>query len=259
MTLLAIIALNVMLGMFIPLVLIYALIVNPIRDKRKYGARKPRSGKEARESIGSKIGTIAFAILLFAGLLALAGATWRAALPYYQDAPAILFHQYEEKQGIVTDVVYDWETGSRRSWGFDYAALDGEKYKFESLNLNYVGIGNTVVFHYLKHSKYVMYVTDANGDTIKPIFSPTSFWIKLLIYAALTAWFIKKRMLRTISHKALSKQKKLALTISFHTITILILVLSSYMGSLTPFFVVLTVHLLLHYMQAAGGIRANIR
>lgn len=257
MTFFAMIGLNILLGMFVPYVLIYALIVQPMHNKRLYGKSKPKRKKKEKESLKSKIGTAVFSVFFLGGMAALAGLTWWWALPHWQDLPLAVIQQYEEKKGMITDIEYEWENGSAKSWGYDYVDLDEESYKFESLELDSVDFGDVVTFHYLKHTKYLMKVSDQEGNIIKHTFSPLSFLIKLLIYFTLTALFFFKGIRSKVSNRNYTKREILT-TISFHTFTILIIVISCFTDKITPLFVVMLVHGLMHYIQAKGGIRANI-
>lgn len=255
MTFFAMIVLNIFIGMFVPYVLIYALIVQPMHNKRLHGKSKPKRKKKEKESLKSKIGTAVISVFFLGGMAVLIGFTWWWALPHWKDLPAVVFQQYEEKKGMITDI--EWENGSVKSWGYDYVDLDEESYKFESLALDSFDFGDVVTFHYLKHTKYLMKVSDQEGNIIKHTFSALSFLIKFFIYFTLTALFLFKGVRSKASNRKHTK-REILITISFHTFTILIIVLSCFTDKITPLFVVMMVHGLMHYMQAQGGIRANI-
>lgn len=47
----------------------------------------------------------------------------------------MVIQKYKEASGTITSTRYEWETSSSKTWGFDYIELDGERYRFESLDL----------------------------------------------------------------------------------------------------------------------------
>ncbi|MCR8659749.1 hypothetical protein [Paenibacillus endoradicis] len=257
MLFLAVLCINIMLGMFVPYILVYAFIVQPIQKKKRDNEPQLRKRKKEQGSLKSIIGNIVIAVFVMGGILALGVLTWSLAMPHWKDIPSILLKQYEEKTGTVTDIEYDWERDSRKSWGFDHVKLDGKRFSFEGLELDYINIGDEVTVQYLKHSNYVIRITDQEGNVIKHTFSKLSFLITVFIYILLTAiYFYRKKRLKIIN-SAWSK-RKVIVTISFHTITILILIVSCYFFQPQALLVVLVVHFLMHYIQADGGIRSKI-
>ncbi|MCR2807916.1 hypothetical protein [Paenibacillus soyae] len=261
MTFMAILGLNIMLGMFVPYVMIYALVVKPILHKRRHGSRKKpvrKKKQREKESLASLIGAYTFGGMILCAIMGLAYLTWTWALPQWLDMPSAIVQQYEKKEGLITDVEHEWETGSAKSWGYSYVELDGERYKFESLDFDHVSYEEPVTFHVLKHSKYVVKVSDSEGHVVKHMFSPVSFFIKLLIYMLLTGiYYFKKR--RKSSSAEERTRRGTIVKVSFHAITLLIIVVSSFFAmQLTALVVVLIVHFLMHYLQANGGVTANI-
>ncbi|PAD79285.1 hypothetical protein CHH67_04960 [Paenibacillus campinasensis] len=93
-------------------------------------------------------------------------------MPHWQDLPAIV--KYEETSGTITSTRYEWETSSSKTWGFDDIELDGERYRFESLDLGTVGYGSNVTLHYLENSKYIVKITDSYGNEIRHTFSSST-------------------------------------------------------------------------------------
>lgn len=232
-------------GIIIPYALSYTIVVKPIREMM----RTPY-----RYSKNTKIGNWVFSVIFLVGMLAIFGFVLRLALPYWLDVPSLIFNQYEEKQGMITDIKYQRAIGSPKSWGYDHLDLDGETYVFESLDMDSLRYGDMVTLHYLKHTGYLMMVSDQGGNIIRHTFSPVSFLANFLIYLAITAYFLYKNIRSKKSFKDYSRRKKLVL-ISFHTTTILILVLSGFTGYIVPLHVVLLFNGMFHLIQGVGGMR----
>lgn len=257
MLFLTILCINIMLGMFVPFVLVYALIVKPIQHKRRYPEPQPHKKKKEKESLKSIVSNIVIAVFIFGVMLGLVILTWSFAMPHWKDVPAVVFKQYEEKTGTVTDIAYDWERNSRKSWGFDYVKLDGEQFAFEGLKLDSIHIGDKVTVQYLKHTNYLMQITDQEGNAIKHTFSFLTFLIEGLIYILLTAIYFYRKARSGVINKGWYK-RKVIVTISFHTITIFLLILSCYSDRPQALVIVLVIHFVLHYIQVEGSIRSKI-
>ncbi|PAK54278.1 hypothetical protein CHH75_08145 [Paenibacillus sp. 7541] len=111
-------------------------------------------------------------------------------------------------------------------------------------------------FPSLENSKYIVKITDSYGNEIRHTFSTVAFLIKFAIYCAIVAYFFMRKKNSLFFRLDTTRQR--AVTISFHAFTILILVLSGFTGSVTPLMIVFIFHGVMHFVQAYGGIRANI-
>ncbi|GEM_PF-1376619 len=260
MTYLAILCITSFIGIFIPSLLIYCLVIVPIIDKKQNTEQSNKNKnvklnkKKAKVSIGKYILPIILAGLFVFALVF----SFVLSIPYWLDLPSIIFKHYEVKTGEITKITME-NSHSAKSWGFDNIYIDDEHYTFENLSLD--KLNGQVTVYYLKHTKYIMKAKSNHGYEIRHIFFISKFCYSLLIYciivAVTTIFKLKKR--RRIAIK--TNKRLIICFVSFNVFSLLILLLEAYNSSwkLNSFYIAMFMNLFAHMMLSIEKIRQYVR
>lgn len=256
MTYLAVLCVTSFMGIFLPSLLIYCLVIVPIIDKKENTEQnsKNKNVNQNKKKIKIIIGECILSIILV-GLFVFA---FILSIPYWMDLPSIIFKNYEVKTGEITKMAK--ENGySHKSWGFDNIYIDDEQYTFENLQLD--NLNGQVTVYYLKHTKYIMKAISNRGYEIRHIFFISKFYYSLLIYCAIVAaiTIFKCKKHRQIAPKI--KKRLIICFVSFNIFSLLILLLEAYNSSwkLSPFYIVMLMNLFTHWILSIDKIRQYVR
>ena len=237
--------------MLVPYILIYGLVISPMKTKKNQHPVK----RKKLDKMG--IGDCFFALIVFGGLFALVIFVWAITIPLWLDLPSMVTKQYENTTGQIGNVENEAAYKSK-TWGFDYLYLNGESYPFEDLNLHTKN--QKITIYYLKHSKYIIRATDSQGNVIKHTFSYARFFISLILYGMIMLSLAYFTMWK---HKIKFRDKTkrtIQAMVSFHIVSILILIIEGYdySGKPTSIFLVLLTSGLFHYIYGVGGLKKNM-
>lgn len=149
----AVLLLFTTLGLGIPYILIWKLVVEEVRLAlyRKKAGHKPGKKRAVHKT---KFSDRALGVVVAMALFALSAFALWAVFPYWQDVPRAVTGHYAVAQGRLDSSEKIQHTG-RRSWGYSYSISVGGV-QYSSMTSGGSFIGDMVTIRFLPHTKVIL-------------------------------------------------------------------------------------------------------